>query len=174
MQLDLEYLRQHYASPSDEALLAVDRADLVETARSIFDVEAGRRKLVPPQDAWHRQPAISRHSDWLEGETNGAGEKPGWLEEASEVYACAVHSATAPVPDTAVDARDASRAAGIPCCLDFCEIPPEKSLSPYGTHRWRLLAPGKLSLQATSVVERQIGNPEFEAGWKALSGSPLG
>ena len=32
MQLDPEYLRQYYASLSDEALLAVDnRADLVET-----------------------------------------------------------------------------------------------------------------------------------------------
>jgi len=32
MQLDPEYLRQHYASLSDEALLAVDRAELVEMA----------------------------------------------------------------------------------------------------------------------------------------------
>jgi hypothetical protein len=44
MQLDPEYLRQHYASLSDEAILAIDRADLVEMAQMIFDDEVGRRK----------------------------------------------------------------------------------------------------------------------------------
>ena len=39
MQLDPEYLRQHYASLADDALLEVDRADLVEMARTIFDLE---------------------------------------------------------------------------------------------------------------------------------------
>jgi hypothetical protein len=55
MQLDPEYLRQYYASLSDEALLAVDRADLVETAQMIFDLEVDRRKLAPPQDTLHGQ-----------------------------------------------------------------------------------------------------------------------
>ena len=50
MQLDPDYLRQHYASLSDEALLAIDRADLVEMAQMIFDDEVGRRKLAPLRD----------------------------------------------------------------------------------------------------------------------------
>jgi hypothetical protein len=33
MHLDPDYLRQHYSLLSDEALLAVDRADLVEMAQ---------------------------------------------------------------------------------------------------------------------------------------------
>ena len=177
MQLDPEYLRQHYASLSDEALLAVDRAELVEMARTILGLEVGRRKLVPPQDTWRGEPTISRQPDPLDeeadddeaevdGETHVAGEEPGWLEEAAEVYSHAVASATAQAPDTALDARHALEAAGIPCYLDLCEIPPEKSLSPYGTHRWRLMVPYKLNLRATSVVERETFNPEFEAGWK--------
>ncbi|HXB74552.1 MAG TPA: hypothetical protein VNY05_40330 [Candidatus Acidoferrales bacterium] len=186
MQLDPEYLRQHYASLSDQALLAVDRADLVEMAQVIFDLEVGRRKPVPPRDTRHGQPTIPRQGDPLDeeaddeeadddeaevdeaevdGETHGAGEEPGWLEEAAEVYSYAVQSATAHAPD-AVNARDALEAAGIPCYLDLCEIPREESLSPYGTHRWRLMVPGKLNLRATSVLEREIFNVEFEAGWK--------
>ena len=43
MQLDPEYLRQRYASLSDEALLAVDRDELVEMARTIFELELGRQ-----------------------------------------------------------------------------------------------------------------------------------
>lgn len=172
MQLDPEYLRQHYASLSDEALLAVDRADLVEMAQRIFDLEVGRRKLVPPRDTRisPRQPDLpdeETDDDEAEiaSETHGAGEEPGWLEDAAEIYSYAVHRGTEPAPD-ALDARDALEAAGIPCYLDLCEIPPEKSLSPYGTHRWRLMVPGKLNLRATSVLEREISNPEFEAGWK--------
>ena len=179
MQLDPEYLRQYYALLSDEGLLAVDRADLVETAQTIFDLEVGRRKLVPPRDTRHGQPAIPWQPDpvdadadadddeaEVDGETYGAGEEPGWLEEAAEVYSYSVQSATADAPETAMEARDALEAAGIPCYLDLREVPPEKSLSPYGTHRWRLMVPGKLNLPATSVVEREIFNPEFEAGWR--------
>src|SRR5580658_10076178 len=104
MQLDPEYLRQHYASLTDETLLAVDRADLAEIARTIFDLEAGRRQLVPPQDTRHGQPAIPEHPDSLDAETEGyeaevagemhaGGEQPGWLEDAAEVYSyAAVHS----------------------------------------------------------------------------------
>jgi hypothetical protein len=188
MQFDPEDLRQYYASLSDEALLAVDRADLVEMAQTIFDLEVGRRKLVPPPDTRHGQPTIPRQPDPLDaeaeddeaevdGETHGAGEKPGWLDEAAEVRSYAVRSAMVQAPDAAVDAQDALEAAGIPCYLDLCEIPPEKSLSPFGTHRWRLMAPGKLYMRATSVVERENDNPEFEAAWEtyleALSDAEL-
>jgi hypothetical protein len=47
MQLDPEYLRQHYDSLSDEALLAVDRNELVEMAQKILDEEVARRDLAP-------------------------------------------------------------------------------------------------------------------------------
>ena len=42
----------------------------------------------------------------------------------------------------------------------------EKTPSPSETHRWRLMVPGKLNLRAASVLERDIFNAEFEAGWK--------
>ncbi len=38
---------------------------------------------------------------------------------------------------------------------------------PPATHEWRLLVPGELNLRATSILERDIFNQEFEDGWKA-------
>ena len=46
MQVDLEYLRRQYASLSDEALLALDRSELVETAQKCYDEELVRRKPI--------------------------------------------------------------------------------------------------------------------------------
>jgi hypothetical protein len=160
MRPDPEYLRQHYAALSDEALLEVDRGDLVETAQTIYDLEVRSRKLASPQDTG--QP--DRFDD--EGETGGAGEEPDWLEEAAEVYGYAMQSSASDAPDAAVDGRDALEAAGIPCYLDLYELPREKNPAPYETHRWRLLVPGKMNLRAASVLERDIFNAEFEAGWK--------
>jgi hypothetical protein len=170
MPLDSEYLRQHYASLSDEALLEVDRADLVDTAQMIFDLEVRGRKLVLPQDTRHGQPdplvAEEDHdAAHVDGETHG-GEAPDWLEEAAEIQSYSAQSANPVAPEAALDARDAIEAAGIPCYLDLVDIPPEKSLSPYGTHRWRLVVPSELDLRAHSVLERDIFNAEFEAGWK--------
>ena len=164
MQIDPEYLRQHYGSLSDEGLLAINHADLVETARMILDLEVARRKLArrrpdPPDETEDDEAEV-------DGETYGGGEEPDWLEDAAEVSSYCVPSRSAPAPDSAVDARDALEAAGIPWYFDICEIPPEKSLLPYGTHRWRVMVPGKLYLRATGVVEREISNPEFETGWK--------
>jgi hypothetical protein len=65
-----------------------------------------------------------------------------------------------------VDARDALEAAGISCYLDLFEIQEEMSVFQKPTHRWRLMVPGNLSLNATSVLERDIFNSDFEAEWK--------
>jgi hypothetical protein len=69
-------------------------------------------------------------------------------------------------PGSAASARNALEAAGIPCYLDLYEEPDEESDAQTRTHRWRVLVPGKLNLRATSVLERDIFNPEFEAEWK--------
>jgi hypothetical protein len=58
MQLDPRELRQHYASLSDEALLEIDRADLVDVAQMIFDEEVRERKLGSRRDM--RQPLGTR------------------------------------------------------------------------------------------------------------------
>jgi hypothetical protein len=90
-----------------------------------------------------------------------------WLDEAAEVYGQAIQAGTELAPgEDVTNGRDALEAAGIPCYLDMYEVPPEKPY-PYGRHRWRLMVPAKFSMQAVSVVERELTNEEFEAYWKA-------
>ena len=45
MKVSAEDFRRQYAGLSDEALLDVDRRDLVEVARTCYDAELGRRQL---------------------------------------------------------------------------------------------------------------------------------
>ena len=51
MQIDLESLRRHYSSLSDEELLALNRDDLIEMAQKCWDKEVGRRGLDQPQES---------------------------------------------------------------------------------------------------------------------------
>jgi hypothetical protein len=149
MQIDLEHLRRQYSSLSDEALLAVKRADLVEKARECYDDELDRRKIK------------------ADGELSGAGAEPLWLGEAAEVYSRVDHSGTVHAKDVA-DVSSVLKAAGIPCYAQFAELPPDEPDSPPSpTYQWRVMVPGNLNLRAASVLERDIYNQEFEADWKA-------
>ena len=178
MQLDPEYLRQHYASLSDEALLSVDRDELVEMARTIFDIELGNRNLASPPDTRRDQPGVRTppdphdeetddHHAAVKSKTHGSGERPEWLEDAVEVYSWAVQSSTSQAPGATLDCLIALEAAGITCYSDLCEMPQDGSGWPSQTYLWRLMAPVKLALLAKSVLECTIFNPEFEDGWKA-------
>lgn len=149
MPVDLEYLRQHYASLSDEALLEIDRSELVEAAQKCYEGELAARGLGSAESV---------------GQKPGL-DKPGWLDEASEVYSRIDAPGAAPGADLA-DARDALESAGIPCHLERSDVPAEQNAAPKPTQVWRLMVPGDLNLHATSVLERDIFNAEFEAQWK--------
>jgi hypothetical protein len=163
MPIDPEYLREHYASLSTKALLAIDRAGLVEMAQKCYDDELGQRQLPKQQNARISDvPNILPDEDVdFVVEALDEGDKPGWLEEAAEVCSWS------DVPnDGAYDAeiaRDALEGAGIPCYLDLVMDPQVASEL---THRWRLRVPGNFNLQATSVLELEIFNPKFDAEWK--------
>jgi hypothetical protein len=152
MPVDSKYLREHYASLSDEALMAIDRAELVEAAQKCYDDEVSRRR-----QALRSIPEAPDPTD------EPVEVEPGWLPEAAEVYSRYDQPGAVPAEDVA-SARDALEAAGIPCHLDLYEE--EKSDAAPPTHRWRVLVPGNLNVRATSVLERDIFNQDFEAGWK--------
>jgi hypothetical protein len=158
MPVDLEYLRRHYASLSDEAFLALDRSDLIDTARKCYDEELARRKtpvLTTPVD---RTVDFESHLPDYEN-------KRDWLNDASEVFTQVDRAGAVPAPDIA-NARDALEAAGIPCYLDI-SVPPEEEPPPQKPIRlWRLMVPGQLNQRATSILERDIFNADFEAEWK--------
>src|ERR1700722_16930311 len=165
MAVDLRYLREHYASLSDQALREIKRADLVEGAQRCYDDELARREHA-------RRPSIPDPADVTEedaevdAEPPDSGDEPDWLNDASEVLSRADRPGSLPA-DAMVEARDALEAAGIPCHIELSEIPESNDASPPPTHLWRLLVPGNLNLRATSVLERDIFNHDFEAEWQA-------
>src|ERR1019366_617372 len=91
MPVDPEYLRQHYASLSDEALQEIDRADLVETAQQCYDHELRQRELSSRRGG--PGPRLSKASQGADenveiygDEADDAVVKPEWLDDASEVF----------------------------------------------------------------------------------------
>ena len=162
MAIDPEYLREQYASLSDEALHEIDRDGLVPVAQQIYDKEVGQR-------AAHVEPAARRSAPSPKPRVERAepteGEEPDWLEEAAEVFSVYERHAGTSSQD-AVQARDALEAAGIPCFLDRADIPEERTVTPPST-RWSVLVPGDLNMEATSVLDRDIFNEDFEAQWKS-------
>jgi hypothetical protein len=91
MQLDPEYLRQHYASLSDDALLRIDRADLVDMARILLDEEVGRRELAPVRDIRPTRGShlVPEETNLLEEETGVGSEPPrfatAWFTDIRKV-----------------------------------------------------------------------------------------
>jgi hypothetical protein len=121
----------------------------VHAAQGIFRDELTRRGLTEEAAVHHPEAA------------------PDWLEEAAQVLSVAVYTRADPQAVQAGDAQAALRAAGIPCFLEERELLPE----PVETVRTaatevRVLVPGKLNLQATSILDRDLFNQEFEDTWK--------
>jgi hypothetical protein len=173
MAADSQYLREHYASLSDDALLAIKRADLVETAQKCYDDEIGRRNLASRRGGRREtaRPSIPVPEESageiveIEEELEPAGDEPDWLDDAAEVLSRTDSPGAVPADDMA-NAQEVLEAAGIPCYLDLYEIPEDTNPSQPPTHIWRLRVPGNLNLRATSILERDIFNHEFEEQWK--------
>jgi hypothetical protein len=150
VELDPEDLRRHYAMLSDEALVALDRSELVEVAQSYYDHEIRQRGLTPEGSAD------------LRGDT---GPKPPWLDEA----ACAAEFHSYPGANSAPDAanaREVLEAAGIPCYLESQEEVDPSDSRPRPRYAFRLLVPGKLNLEAVSLLDKEIFNAEIEAEYR--------
>ena len=163
MELDPEYLRQRYDSLSDEALLAVDRNELVEMAQRILDEEIGRRGLARRGDTRGThiiptQPDLHDEEAELDGEPPDAGDEPAWLEDAAEVYSRTVNPGTAPAPAVA-EAAPPSQETQPALQLQLAPAPrgspvepePAPSPSPDHTHRQTGRMCQKLSHQRSSA-----------------------
>ncbi len=175
MKPDPDYLRQLYADLSDTALLEIDRADLTDVAQGCYDEELARRRpglfLESTAAADLLEDVGFENGDDVgslpDGELTGEAAddaKPSWYEEGAEVYSAVIYQGQETARD-AGDARDVLRDAGIPCFLEVIHDPSPNGGSP--VQRWRLSVPGKLSLRATSVLETEIFNADFEEEWRA-------
>jgi hypothetical protein len=153
MRLDTEFLRRHYAEMSDEELESINRDDLVEAARHILDEEvASRQSSAAPAAA---RPRAAAHHEEV-----GVEVEEDWMENAAEAYSSYARPGTTDPSEGSVDALHVLEAADIPCHLELVEEPEQNDQMRY---RWRVMVPDKLIHRATSVLDRDIFNEEFEA-----------
>ncbi|HJT87899.1 MAG TPA: hypothetical protein VJ732_08580 [Bryobacteraceae bacterium] len=160
MQIDLESLRRHYRSLSDGELSALKREELIEGARKCLEEEWDRRGL----DA-SEEPEAPVDEEGYDRPSFAAPADADWLEDA----ACACSFASQPGGSSASDAEDACRAlqdAGIPCQLSTVEVAPATGDQP-AQHEFRVMVPGALNLEATSILDQEVFNPQLEADWRA-------
>jgi hypothetical protein len=149
LQIDLQKLREHFASLSDDALQAIDRTELTESAQVCYDEERAGRGLFPGAE----DVAVA-----------DGGDEPDWLEDGFCVCAFAAFPGVYAAPDAA-KACEALNSADIPCHISTHEIhDPQNSGVP--RREFRVMVPGGLNLEATSVLDQKIFNPEIEADWK--------
>jgi hypothetical protein len=159
MKPDSGYLTQHYASLSDDTLLAIDRSELVDTAQKCYDAEVEKRGIGSGRSV---RSTVERRAVAEEQFEEEAPED--WLEDAAEVYSLADYAGSN-AADSAANAREVLEAAGVPCQVELIELPDEEK-GPHLTKRWRVLVPAYFNLHAMSLLERAFANHEFEAVWK--------
>lgn len=153
MELTLDDLRGHYASLSDEALLALHREELTTLAQQCYDVEISKRNIQLSEETG----AVS--------DDNKTDIEPDWIGQA----ACAASFDSLPGLNPAPDfeeARSILEAADIPCHLRITgkteSTEPEQS----NVSAWELLVPGGLILPATSILDREFFNARLEEEWR--------
>jgi hypothetical protein len=163
LQIDLDDLRRHYESLTDDELLEIEPSELTEQARGCFEGEVRRRGL-------SEQPSPENSgADGGEGfpaEPHETEDDPNWLDTAA--CACSYFSHAG---GTAAEDADTARAtlldAGIPCEVTVADVerePPDAN--PPKQFEYRVMVPGALNLQATSVLDRDLFNAALAADWK--------
>ncbi len=167
MQVNPESLRRHYRSLSDEEFSALKREELSETAQKCYDEEWERRGLAETQEP----ELLESGEDYekasaagVEGPQDEGEAEPDWLEDA----ACVASFVSQPGGSAASDAgasRLALQRAGIPCQISLAEVAPASGDQP-AQHEYRAMVPAPLTLKATSILDKEIFNPQLEADWR--------
>jgi hypothetical protein len=158
MPVDPKYIRDHYASLTDETLLGLERADLTPEAQKIFDAEIRRRGLDierPDDDANDE----NSEGTWMQDGNEESEDDAAWIENA---FTVTTFSGTALGGTDAADALAALKAAGIPCEILEHEIDPAEESVPAPYREYRVIVPSALGMQATSVLDMAIFNDRFE------------
>jgi hypothetical protein len=147
LQLNIENLRRHYASLSDETLREIDRSELVETARACYDHELAQRE---PLKVIRGAPfhAPEEETEPAEG-------------------ACVLAFPVSPGKNAANDAENARiilEEAGIPCYVELHPVEPDPTPAPES--EYRVIVPSALNLRAVSLLDKEIFNEQADAGWR--------
>ena len=159
MQINLDDLRDHYRSLTEDELLEIERADLTEAAQRCYDEEISRRGL---RD--HRDPAPQPEPE-EEPEPVDMDADPDWLKDAA--IACSYTSVPGGTAATDADhARDVLQEAGIPCQISVEENDPNNADGPRFPE-FRVMVPGALNLKATAVLDTEVFNEGLETEWRS-------
>jgi len=154
---DIAFLRKHYESLSDEALLEVDREELTEVAQQCLDDELKARQLAvavdPDEDD---DPTLHYDAENFEGDA----------EEDGDACVCTFGVAPDGTPSTrALDAKVILQHAGIPCRLVVHKLENEEG-EEAPSESWLMVA-GYLVMAARSVLDKEMFNEEVEEGWRS-------
>ena len=157
-----EDFRRHYASLSDDALLALDRGELVEEAQHCYDEELERRELSNASESEIEAMLPFADADRkIASSSIDSGSAPDWLDTAA--CACTFSIGIAGDGHTELEtARSVLESAGIPCYVATHEL---SGTSP-PVSEYELMVPGGYSILAQSLLDKEIFNPQMEATWK--------
>jgi hypothetical protein len=171
LQIDLEELRRHYSLLSDEALVALNRDELIEAAQKCYEEELERRGLNEVQES-----DLVPEEQGYAGTFDETGVDPDWLQDG----ACVCSFVSQPGGSAASDAdnaREALQNAGVPCDVSVAEVAAATG-GQQAQHEYRVMVPAALNLKATSILDLQFFNPQLEADWRthfaSLTDSELG
>jgi hypothetical protein len=157
MQIDLQELQQHYSAMDEDQLLSIDREDLTKEAQSVYDYEIKRRKfnkkIITKENAEEGADVFNRKHVFFDDEREDSGQM--------ENGACACSFTEQHGSDaarTAAKAMEALQAAEIPCWIAETKEEEHKTLN--------VMVPGSLIMHATSIVDRDVFNDEYEFEWR--------
>jgi Putative prokaryotic signal transducing protein len=136
LEVSRDDFRRHFELLSDESLLAINREELVEAARSVYDEEVARRGLTGPLEE-------------AEGES-----LPGAVPVAASQELVLVASYN--IPDEASLARGLLQSAEIPFIL-------QNDYAALGGIELRLLVPKEFQEQAIEILQHEISDEELAA-----------
>ena len=134
MPIDPAEFRRHYASLSDEALLEINRDELVEAAQQCYDDELAGRGIARPSEA----------SPAAEGVNEEQGE---WVVAATYLSAEEANLAHSMLEGAAIPARLASN----------------NTSAWTGTGEVRLLVPAAMLREAETILAEPISDEELAA-----------
>ncbi len=164
MQIDLDYLRRHYASLSNEAFRAVNRSELVEAAQRCYDEEVARRQADRGVAAEATEAAEPEEIAGEDDAESGDGDDADWIEDAACVGTFDAYPGN-DAPAEADTARQVLREAGVPCRISVEDIPaPHAGARPYT--EYRVLVPGARALEGASILDRDLFNERIESDWR--------
>jgi hypothetical protein len=150
VKVDIEQLRKQYASMSDEGLLAIDPVELIPEAQVCLSEVITERGLAADEEA------VALPGDEPE---------PEWLPDASCV--CTFEARRGPeTASQAAQACDALKAAGISCYIAPFEMHDPLSSFAAPHREYRVMVPGAKMLEATSILDQKLFNPEIADDWR--------